>query len=127
MAQDENQPQTPASTPAAATPTTTAPPAAAAAAATTPDNGSKQDQKKIEDLKFYPDTPTEFHHKVQFQTKMPSQFYDPCEQASKMSMNCLVRNDYDRDMCLEYFRAYKECRQEWMDQRKKDRRSGFKW
>ncbi len=87
MAQDENQPQTPASTPAAATPTTTAPPAAAAAAATTPDNGSKQDQKKIEDLKFYPDTPTEFHHKLQLQTKIPSQFYDPCEQSSKMSIN----------------------------------------
>lgn len=59
--------------------------------------------------------------------KLPSQFYDPCQKASKMSMSCLERNNYDKDMCIEYFKAYKECRQEWMDQRKKDRRAGFKW
>lgn len=46
--------------------------------------------------------------------KGPSQFYDPCSEAAKMSMNCLERNNYDKDMCKEYFRAYKECRQEWV-------------
>lgn len=81
----------------------------------------------VNDLKFYPDNPTDFKHKAQFSTKLPSQFYDPCQQASKMSISCLERNDYDKDMCIEYFKAYKECRQEWMDQRKKDRRSGFSW
>lgn len=53
-----------------------------------------------------------------FFSKGPSQFYDPCAEASKMSMKCLERNNYDKDMCTEYFKAYKECKQEWVSKEK---------
>ncbi|KAH8989481.1 hypothetical protein EDB84DRAFT_1266338 [Lactarius hengduanensis] len=48
----------------------------------------------------------------------------PCDEASKASMNCLNRNDYDRDKCLDFFQAYRDCKKAWMEQRKADRRAG---
>jgi len=60
-------------------------------------------------------------------------------------MDCLNRNDYDRDACLEYFQAYRDCKNTWVrlhssrlcfvissvlttpvqiQQRKEDRRAG---
>lgn len=81
---------------------------------TVPQVGIDNKGKKIEELKFYPDSPTHFSHKARFTIKGPSQFYDPCAEASKMSMKCLERNNYDKDMCIEYFKAYKECKQEWV-------------
>ncbi|VVT54555.1 uncharacterized protein SAPINGB_P004134 [Magnusiomyces paraingens] len=92
-----------------------------------PDVGIDNKNKAAKDLKFFPDNPTHYSHKATFTTKEPSQYYDPCQQASQMSLGCLERNNYDKEACIEYFKAYKECRQEWMDQRKRDRRSGFKW
>ncbi|KAF9453525.1 hypothetical protein P691DRAFT_771298 [Macrolepiota fuliginosa MF-IS2] len=53
-----------------------------------------------------------------------SQFIDPCSEASKASMDCLNRNDYDRDACLDYFQAYRDCKKAWIQQRKDDRRAG---
>ncbi|KZV71562.1 hypothetical protein PENSPDRAFT_605680 [Peniophora sp. CONT] len=53
-----------------------------------------------------------------------SEFADPCAEASKASMDCLNRNDYDRDKCLDFFRAYRDCKSAWMEQRKADRRAG---
>lgn len=29
-------------------------------------------------------------------------------------MDCLTRNDYDRDTCLEYFQAYRDCKNIWV-------------
>jgi len=55
-----------------------------------------------------------------------SEFVDPCAEASKASMDCLNRNDYDRDKCLDFFRAYRECKSIWIEQRKADRRAGKK-
>jgi len=53
-----------------------------------------------------------------------SQFTDPCDEASKASMDCLNRNDYDRDKCLDFFQAYRDCKKAWIEQRKADRRAG---
>ncbi|KAF8919565.1 hypothetical protein CPB85DRAFT_1212478 [Mucidula mucida] len=48
----------------------------------------------------------------------------PCEAASKASLTCLARNNYDRDACLDYFQAYRDCKSSWINQRKDDRRAG---
>ncbi|KAK7686411.1 hypothetical protein QCA50_010635 [Cerrena zonata] len=53
-----------------------------------------------------------------------TKFVDPCKAASKASMDCLDKNNYDRDKCLEYFQAYRDCKKAWMEQRKADRRAG---
>ncbi|KAF5351513.1 hypothetical protein D9758_007196 [Tetrapyrgos nigripes] len=53
-----------------------------------------------------------------------TQFADPCEAASKASLACMTKNDFDRDKCLDYFQAYRDCKKTWMDQRKADRRAG---
>jgi len=29
-------------------------------------------------------------------------------------MDCLNRNDYDRDACLDYFQAYRDCKNTWV-------------
>ncbi|KAI0322825.1 hypothetical protein OF83DRAFT_1048651 [Amylostereum chailletii] len=48
----------------------------------------------------------------------------PCAEASKASMDCLNRNDYNRDQCLDFFQAYRDCKKAWIEQRKNDRRAG---
>ncbi|KAF9515121.1 hypothetical protein BS47DRAFT_810823 [Hydnum rufescens UP504] len=53
-----------------------------------------------------------------------SHFIDPCHEASKASMSCLDKNNYDRDKCLELFRIYRECKSAWLNQRRADRRAG---
>lgn len=70
-------------------------------------------------------------------------YVSPCAAAYKASMDCLNRNDYDRDACLKYFQAYRDCKDIWVSvcchmgcirkrdlseiqikQRKQDRRAG---
>ena len=29
-------------------------------------------------------------------------------------MDCLNRNNYDRDACLDYFQAYRDCKNSWV-------------
>ncbi|KAL0575281.1 Mitochondrial copper homeostasis protein [Marasmius crinis-equi] len=68
----------------------------------------------------------------------------PCAEASKASMACMNKYDFDRDKCLDYFQAYRDCKKAWVsdsrnrqqtrpaanflsiqiDQRKADRRAG---
>lgn len=76
------------------------------------------------EYKFYPDNPTSEYHKQKFATKGPSRYYDPCQESANMSIKCLELNNFDRDMCHEYFKAYRECKKEWMRQRRQDTRSG---
>ncbi|KAI0793908.1 hypothetical protein C8Q74DRAFT_1365447 [Fomes fomentarius] len=59
-----------------------------------------------------------------FKNKPVSKFVDPCGEASKASLDCMNLNDYDRDKCLDYFQAYRDCKKAWMEQRKADRRAG---
>jgi cytochrome c oxidase assembly protein subunit 23 len=88
---------------------------------------TKVDYTKDGSYKFYPDNPVEEEHKAAFLSKRPSEFYEPCLEASKMSLRCLDRNNYDKSMCTEYFRAYRECKKEWQDKRKQDKREGRTW
>ncbi|RDX54263.1 hypothetical protein OH76DRAFT_1078242 [Lentinus brumalis] len=59
-----------------------------------------------------------------FKGKQVSKFVDPCSEASKASMDCMNHHDYDRDKCLDYFQAYRDCKKAWMAQRKADRLAG---
>ncbi|KAK7030722.1 hypothetical protein R3P38DRAFT_2930147 [Favolaschia claudopus] len=63
-------------------------------------------------------------YKQQFQGRHPSQFVDPCEAASKASLKCMEQNDFDRNACMDYFHAYRECKAAWIERRKDDRRNG---
>ncbi|KAF8074895.1 hypothetical protein FPV67DRAFT_1409141 [Lyophyllum atratum] len=64
-------------------------------------------------------------YREQFQGRhVTSQFIDPCAAAAKASMDCMNRHDYDRDFCLEYFQAYRDCKSTWIQQRRDDRRAG---
>jgi cytochrome c oxidase assembly protein subunit 23 len=78
----------------------------------------------VNEYKFYPDNPTSDYHKQKFASKGPSRYYDPCQESANMSVKCLEMNNFDRDMCTEYFKAYRECKKEWMRQRRSDIRSG---
>ncbi|RSH95245.1 Mitochondrial copper homeostasis protein [Saitozyma podzolica] len=53
-----------------------------------------------------------------------SKFADPCEAASKASLDCLERAHYNRDECVDFFKAYRECKGKWLEQRREDRRMG---
>ncbi|KAF9074182.1 hypothetical protein BDP27DRAFT_1317434 [Rhodocollybia butyracea] len=65
------------------------------------------------------------NYREQFQGReVVSRFIDPCEAASKASLACLTHHNYDREKCLEYFQAYRDCKNTWIEQRKDDRRHG---
>ncbi|EXA48823.1 cytochrome c oxidase-assembly factor COX23, mitochondrial [Fusarium oxysporum f. sp. pisi HDV247] len=49
-----------------------------------------------------------------FETKSKSEFYDPCQEAAQRSYRCLFRNGGDKNMCGEYFQAYRDCKQAWV-------------
>ncbi|CAK9781665.1 cytochrome c oxidase-assembly factor COX23, mitochondrial [Cutaneotrichosporon oleaginosum] len=49
-----------------------------------------------------------------------SKFKDPCAKASKASLQCLEQTRYNRGECYEYFKAYRECKKRWVEQRKAD-------
>ncbi|KAF8587849.1 hypothetical protein K439DRAFT_1407045 [Ramaria rubella] len=68
-------------------------------------------------------TPQNYREKFQGR-EVVTKWADPCDHASKASMDCLNRNDYDRDKCTEFFRAYRECKASWLEQRREDRRAG---
>lgn len=64
--------------------------------------------------KFGPDDPTAMANRVQFIAKADSQYFDPCAEASKMSLNCLERNNYKKSMCEDYFQVYRDCKKQWV-------------
>lgn len=70
---------------------------------------SKVDFVKDGKIKLYPDEPTSEENLRKYRYKGESKFYDPCAEASKMSMNCLERNNYERKPCKPYFEAYRDC------------------
>ncbi|WVQ63897.1 uncharacterized protein L199_002053 [Kwoniella botswanensis] len=64
-------------------------------------------------------------YKNTFRSRMAaSKYADPCEAASKASLACLERTHYNRDECLDFFAAYRECKGKWIAQRKEDARKG---
>ncbi|CAF9916437.1 MAG: hypothetical protein GOMPHAMPRED_001006 [Gomphillus americanus] len=53
-----------------------------------------------------------------FKSKQLSEFFDPCQEAASRSIKCLHRNGGDRSMCTDYFAAYRECKKEWLTEKK---------
>ncbi|KAG9236906.1 cysteine alpha-hairpin motif superfamily [Amylocarpus encephaloides] len=49
-----------------------------------------------------------------FEGKQLSEYYDPCQEAADRSLKCLHRNGGDRDMCSDYFQAYRDCKKQWV-------------
>ncbi|ODQ46538.1 hypothetical protein PICMEDRAFT_16404 [Pichia membranifaciens NRRL Y-2026] len=88
----------------------------------------KKKEGAVSEVRFYPDRPTQRLHKDRFIIKEPSRYYDPCAESSKMAVRCMENHDEDyKEVCAEYFRAYRECKKEWMEQRKRDNRNGGIW
>lgn len=88
----------------------------------------KSETGEIKDVRFYPDKPTQRIHKDRFIIKEPSRYYDPCAESSRMAIRCMENHDDDyKEVCAEYFQAYRECKKEWMEQRKRDNRNGGIW
>lgn len=84
------------------------------------------DSQDTESYKYYPDDPESTWNRFRFQAKGDSQYFDPCEESSKLSMKCLELNNYDRDLCHEYFDAYRECKKQWLQSRRRDK-SQWSW
>ncbi|KAH9924751.1 uncharacterized protein B0H18DRAFT_1119772 [Fomitopsis serialis] len=63
-------------------------------------------------------------YRERLQGRITTKFVDPCDRAAKASMDCLNRNEFDREQCLDFFQAYRDCKKDWLDQRKADRRAG---
>lgn len=38
---------------------------------------------------------------------------NPCHLESKLSMECLEKNGYQQDICINYFQNYKNCKEFW--------------
>lgn len=72
-------------------------------------------------FQYYPDDPENPVNKYKFALKGDSQYYDPCEESSKLSFQCLERNSYDRTKCQDYFDAYRECKKQWLTARRNNR------
>ncbi|KAK4684531.1 cytochrome c oxidase assembly protein subunit 23, partial [Tremellales sp. Uapishka_1] len=62
------------------------------------------------------ETPADY--KAAFQGRSaPSKHTDPCEAASKASLDCLERSHYNREECFEFFKAYRECKAKWVSRK----------
>lgn len=46
--------------------------------------------------------------------KAYSEYFDPCQDAANKSIRCLNRNGGDREMCSDFFQAYRECKEQWV-------------
>lgn len=57
-----------------------------------------------------------------FDGKQYSQYFDPCQEAASRSLRCLHRNGGDKDLCADYFQAYRDCKKQWMEARKEAKR-----
>ncbi|KAB8302834.1 hypothetical protein EYC80_006174 [Monilinia laxa] len=57
-----------------------------------------------------------------FESKRPGEYFDPCQEAATRSLKCLARNGGDRDMCTDYFQAYRDCKKQWIEQRKEEKK-----
>ncbi|TXT13223.1 hypothetical protein VHUM_01624 [Vanrija humicola] len=77
-------------------------------------------------LEYRPKPPSEDlkepeDYKVKFKVHQATppltpQFSDPCEKASKASLQCLEQTRYNKGECYEYFKAYRECKAKWVGQ-----------
>ncbi|TKA26307.1 hypothetical protein B0A50_05086 [Salinomyces thailandicus] len=63
---------------------------------------------------------------ARFQNKRHSEYFDPCQETADKSLRCLRRNGGDRQMCSDFFQAYRDCKQAWMDEMKEAKRKQSK-
>ncbi|KAF2474732.1 uncharacterized protein BDR25DRAFT_301378 [Lindgomyces ingoldianus] len=65
---------------------------------------------------------------TKFESKQYSEYFDPCQAAAQKSIKCLHRNGGDREMCVDFFQAYRDCKVQWMNARKEARKKeGKSW
>jgi len=64
---------------------------------------------------------------AQYQGKELSKYVDPCQEAANKSLKCLRRNGGARDMCSDYFDAYRECKKSWQLHVQEEKRKQKKW
>ncbi|KAI0005833.1 cytochrome c oxidase-assembly factor cox-23, mitochondrial [Xylariaceae sp. FL0662B] len=62
-----------------------------------------------------------------FQNKARSEYFDPCQEAAAKSIRCLNRNGGDKQMCSDYFEAYRACKKEWTDRRNEEKKKASGW
>ncbi|KAI9042505.1 coiled-coil-helix-coiled-coil-helix domain-containing protein [Aspergillus affinis] len=53
-----------------------------------------------------------------FSNKTASEYFDPCQDFADRSLKCMKRNAFDREMCHDYFQAYRDCKKQWLTQKK---------
>ncbi|KAL2833432.1 cytochrome c oxidase-assembly factor cox23 [Aspergillus cavernicola] len=53
-----------------------------------------------------------------FTSKSASEYYDPCQDFADRSLKCMKRNAFDKEMCGDYFQAYRDCKKQWLTQKK---------
>jgi cytochrome c oxidase assembly protein subunit 23 len=68
------------------------------------------------------DSPWDSKTREKFESKQPGEYLDPCQEAASRSLKCLHRNGGDREMCTDYFQAYRDCKKEWIAARKEAKR-----
>ncbi|EJD07628.1 uncharacterized protein FOMMEDRAFT_150168 [Fomitiporia mediterranea MF3/22] len=68
------------------------------------------------------DVKTPKNYKEHFKTRktVVTKFVDPCEEASRASMECLNRGNYDKRKCKAFFDAYNDCKKAWIERRRED-------
>ncbi|RAH82654.1 hypothetical protein BO86DRAFT_388494 [Aspergillus japonicus CBS 114.51] len=54
-----------------------------------------------------------------FSNKSASEYFDPCQDFADRSLKCMKRNAFDREMCHDYFQAYRDCKKQWLTQKKR--------
>ncbi|XTI91757.1 MTCP1 domain-containing protein [Cenococcum geophilum] len=69
-----------------------------------------------------PETPWNDAAAAKFEGKQFSQYFDPCQEAAARSLRCLHRNGGDREMCSDFFQAYRDCKKQWVRPRKEEKR-----
>lgn len=47
-------------------------------------------------------------------SKSFSKHYDPCQEVADKSIKCLHRNPGNKDLCNDYFQAYRDCKKAWV-------------
>ncbi|KAK4148893.1 hypothetical protein C8A00DRAFT_47378 [Chaetomidium leptoderma] len=70
------------------------------------------------------DDPWNRETKQKFEGKDRSVFLDPCQEVAARSIRCLHRNGGDRSMCSDFFQAYRDCKKDWIERRKTEKRGG---
>ncbi|PNS20641.1 Cytochrome c oxidase assembly protein COX19 [Sphaceloma murrayae] len=63
----------------------------------------------------------------QYKAKRNSEYFDPCQEAADRSLKCLRRNGGSRDMCMDYFDAYRECKKKWQLELAEEKRKAGRW